>query len=62
MGLRIAIIGAGVMLKYQAEGFRLTDAKIICIADINPTVARNAATTYNIPRVFESAKEMLVQM
>jgi len=62
MRLRIAVIGAGAMLKYQAEGFRLTEAEITCIADTNLTAARKAAATYRIPLVFESAEEMFTKV
>lgn len=61
MTLKIAIIGAGVMLKYQTKGFYLADANITCIADTNPAVAHKAAATYGIPHVFESAEEMLAK-
>lgn len=61
MTLRIAIIGAGVMLKYQAKGFRLADARVTCIADTDIAVANKAAAVYGIPRVFKSAEEMLIK-
>lgn len=61
MTLRIAIIGAGAMLKYQAEGFRLADAKITCIADTDLAAVHKAAVVYSIPSVFGSAEEMLAK-
>lgn len=58
MTLKIAIIGAGAMLKYQAKGFQLAGAEMTCIADPNARIAKRAAEAYCIPSVFESAEEM----
>jgi predicted dehydrogenase len=59
MTLKIAIIGAGAMLKYQAKGFQLAGAEMNCIADPNAQIAKQAAEAYGIPSVFESAEEMI---
>ncbi|MBU1202748.1 Gfo/Idh/MocA family oxidoreductase [Patescibacteria group bacterium] len=59
MSLKIGIVGAGVMLKYQANGFRSAGAEITCVADTNPVAAQKAATEWKIPRVFTSLEEML---
>jgi len=59
MSLKIGIIGAGMMLKYQVEAFRSAGAKVTCIADMNPTAAQKAASTYNIPITYSTLEEML---
>ena len=59
MSLKIGIVGAGVMLKYQANGFRSAGAEITCIADTNQAAAKKAAATYNISMIFNSLEEML---
>ncbi|MFA5126409.1 MAG: Gfo/Idh/MocA family oxidoreductase [Patescibacteria group bacterium] len=59
MSVRIGIVGAGVMLKYQVNGFRLAGAEITCIADPDQAAAQKAATQWEIPRTFTSLETML---
>ncbi|MBI4092571.1 MAG: Gfo/Idh/MocA family oxidoreductase [Candidatus Kerfeldbacteria bacterium] len=61
MPLKIGIVGAGVMLKYQAEGFLSAGAELTCLAETNPEAAHKAAATYNIPQIYGSLEEMLVK-
>jgi len=59
--LHIGIIGAGRIGAVHAEtlAFRLPEAKALIIADINRPAAEEVATRYGIPRVTESAEEVL---
>jgi predicted dehydrogenase len=61
MAPKIGVIGAGVMLKYQAKGFRSAGAEITCIADTNSDAVQRASRIYNIPLTFNSANEMLLK-
>jgi len=59
--LHIGIIGAGRIGAVHAEtlAFRLPEATALIIADINRPAAEEVATRYGIPRVTESAEEVL---
>ena len=59
--LHIGIIGAGRIGKVHAEtlAFRLPEAKIVAIADVNREAAQALATRCNIPRVTVSSAEII---
>lgn len=61
MSLKIGIVGAGVMLKYHADGFRSAGAELTCLADTSSAAAHAAASTYGIPMIFSTFEEMLAQ-
>ena len=52
MSTKIAIIGAGGMAAYHANGFRQAGAEIIALCDVNQGAAHKAATKHNIPGIF----------
>jgi myo-inositol 2-dehydrogenase/D-chiro-inositol 1-dehydrogenase len=58
--LRFGILGAGRIGRVHAEtlAFRLPEAEIAAIADINPEAARALAARCAIPRVADSATEI----
>ncbi len=59
--LHFGIIGAGRIGRVHAEtlAFRLPEAEIVAIADVNGEAAQAVATRCNIPRVAASAEEIL---
>jgi myo-inositol 2-dehydrogenase/D-chiro-inositol 1-dehydrogenase len=59
--LHIGIIGAGRIGRVHAEtlAFRLPEAKIVAITDINREAAQTLAARCNIPRVAASSAEIL---
>lgn len=57
---KIAIIGAGGMLKYHAAGFRKAGAQIVAIADVNAEAAADAAVKYDVPKSYGGADDLLV--
>ncbi|MFH1598179.1 MAG: Gfo/Idh/MocA family oxidoreductase [Patescibacteria group bacterium] len=59
MSWKIGIVGAGAMLKYQANGFRSAGAEITCVVDTNQAAAQKAAATYGILATFNTLEEML---
>lgn len=59
MTTKIAIIGAGGMLKHHVHGFRKANAEIVGIADSSPIVAQHAAQEYSIPSAFSDLDSML---
>ncbi len=59
MSTKIAIIGAGGMAAYHAQGFREAGAEIVALADVNAAAAEKAATRYSISRHFGDVAEML---
>jgi myo-inositol 2-dehydrogenase/D-chiro-inositol 1-dehydrogenase len=60
-GLGIGIIGAGRIGAVHAESiaFRLPDARIVAIADVNHSAAQALAARYSIPHVARSSDEIL---
>lgn len=59
MSTKVAIIGAGGMLQYHADGFKQAGAEIVGIADLSLDAAKQAAEEYNIPAAFGDVSEML---
>ncbi|OYV02370.1 MAG: oxidoreductase, partial [Verrucomicrobiales bacterium VVV1] len=59
MSIKIAIIGAGGMAAYHANGFRAAGAEIIALCDVNHGAAHKAATKLNIAKVYTDVAEML---
>lgn len=59
MSTKIAIIGAGGMAAYHAQGFREAGAEIVALADVNAAAAEKAAARYGISRHFGDVAEML---
>ena len=59
--LHIGIIGAGRIGKVHAEtlAFRLPEAKIVAIADVNREAAQTLAARCNIPKVTVSSAEII---
>jgi myo-inositol 2-dehydrogenase/D-chiro-inositol 1-dehydrogenase len=59
--LHIGIIGAGRIGRVHAEtlAFRLPEAQIVAIADVNRDAAQAVAARCNIPKVVESSTEIL---
>ena len=57
--VRVGLIGAGGMAKYHVEGFRKAGAAIVAIADPDPVAAEEAATEFDVMKVYDSAEEML---
>ncbi len=58
MSTKIAIIGAGGMAAYHAQGFRDAGADIVALADVNVAAAEKAAAKYGIDRHFGDVAEM----
>ena len=59
MSTKIAVIGAGGMLQYHADGFKQAGAEIVGIADLSLESAQKAAQEYGIPNAFSDVSEML---
>ncbi len=59
MTTKVAIVGAGGMLDYHAEGFRHAGAEIVAIADVDESAARKAASQHGIEKAFGSVEAML---
>ena len=59
--LRIGIIGAGRIGKVHAEtlAFRLPEATVSAIADVDGDVARDVAARFRIPRVVADSKKII---
>ena len=58
MSTKIAIIGAGGMAAYHAQGFREAGAEIVALADTNGAAAEKAAARHGIGRHFSDVAEM----
>ncbi len=58
MSTKIAIIGAGGMASYHAQGFREAGAEIVALADVNGPAAEKAAARHGISRHFSDVAEM----
>jgi predicted dehydrogenase len=58
MSTKIAIIGAGGMAAYHAQGFRDAGADIVALADVNAAAAEKAAGRHGIARHFSDVAEM----
>jgi predicted dehydrogenase len=58
MSTKIAIIGAGGMAAYHAQGFREAGADIVALADVNAAAAEKAAQKHGIGRHFGDVAEM----
>lgn len=58
MSTKIAIIGAGGMAAYHAQGFRDAGADIVALADVNGAAAEKAAAKHGIPRHFADVGDM----
>ncbi|AHF90453.1 oxidoreductase [Opitutaceae bacterium TAV5] len=59
---RIAIIGAGGMVRYHAAGFRAAGAEIVAIADVNHTAAEKTAAREGIARSYGDVARMLKEI
>jgi predicted dehydrogenase len=59
MAIKVGVIGAGGMLRYHAEGFRLGGAEMVAVADPAPGAAAAACQKWNIPKSFDSVSAML---
>ena len=61
--LNVGIIGAGRIGKVHAEGlaFRLPEARILAIADVNREAAQAVAARCGIPTVTGSSQEILAE-
>lgn len=59
---KIAIIGAGGMVAYHIEGFRMAGADIVAIADLNRAAAQTVADANGIPQVFDNPETMLKEL
>ncbi len=58
--IKIAIIGTGGMANAHAQGFGgIDDCKLVACCDVVPGKAREFADKYNIPSVYEDARQML---
>jgi predicted dehydrogenase len=58
--VRIGIIGTGqIGQRHLAAYANIPEARVVACADLNEAAARAAATTYGIPHVYTSAREML---
>jgi len=59
--LRFGIIGAGRIGPVHAEtlAYRIHEAEAVAVADINRPAAEAVAARYNIPRVVETAEEII---
>jgi predicted dehydrogenase len=56
---KIAVIGAGGMLKHHAKGFLSANATITAIADIDANSARKAAEQWDVPAYYTDVRTML---
>ncbi len=59
MSIKVAVIGAGGMLKYHAAGFKQAGAEIVAIADVNGEAAAREAAKLDVPNAFDSVGKML---
>ncbi len=59
MATKVGVIGAGGMLRYHAEGFRLAGAEMVAVADPAAGAAAAACEKWGIPRSFDSVAGML---
>ena len=61
--LHFGIIGAGRIGRVHAEtlAFRLPEAEIVAITDVNLEAAQALAARCNIPRVADSAEEIFAR-
>lgn len=59
MSTKVAIIGAGGMLQYHADGFKQAGAEIVGIADLSLDAAEKAAKEYGVPAAFGDVSELL---
>ncbi len=57
--IKVGVIGAGGMLRYHVEGFRLGGAEVVAVADPAPGAAARAASHWGIPKSFDSVEAML---
>jgi len=58
--VRIGIIGAGFIGRVHAESFsKVQDAQIVGITDASRQLADRAAVQFGIPRVFDTAEQMI---
>ena len=62
MSIKIAIIGAGGMAAYHANGFRQAGADIVALCDVNQAAADKAAAKHGIGRVFTDVAAMLKEL
>ncbi len=58
---KVAVIGAGGMLKYHAAGFIEAQADVVAIADVNAAAAAKAASEYDVPTSYGSVDELLAE-
>ncbi len=61
MSIKVAIIGAGGMLEYHANGFLEAGAELVAISDMNEAAAAKAASHYGMSGVFTSPQAMLAE-
>lgn len=59
MSVKVAIIGAGGMAAYHANGFRQAGAEIVALADVNKKAAEAAAGRFGIDQVYDDVGKML---
>ena len=59
--LRFGLIGAGRIGPVHAEtlAFRVSQAQLVAVADVNPSAAQAVASRYNIPRILSSGSDMV---
>ena len=59
--LRFGLIGAGRIGPVHAEtlAFRVSQAQLVAVADVNLSAARVVASRYNIPEIFSSGSDMI---
>ncbi len=59
--LRFGLIGAGRIGPVHAEtlAFRVSQAQLVAVADVNPSAAQAVASRYNIPRMLSSGSDMI---
>jgi predicted dehydrogenase len=60
--VKIAIIGAGGMVRYHTAGFRAAGAEIVAIADVNVAAAEKTAAREGIARSCGDVARMLKEM
>ena len=59
MSIKVAIIGAGGMLRYHAAGFKSAGAEIVAVADVNVVAAQKVAAREGIAKSFGDVGQML---
>jgi predicted dehydrogenase len=59
MATKVGIIGAGGMVSYHIDGFKVGGGEIVAIADVAVEAAQKIADAQGIPQVFGSVEEML---